>query len=306
MLRRARSRSASPPPLGGPLRSQRALRVHPIGERRWHPADIYHQLLGLSWTLVTLIFVAVFLGFNLLFAALYSLDPTGIYWGDRPVNAPLLARAFFFSVQTLATIGYGSTFPISVYANTLVVVEITIGVLLFAIVTGIAFARFSRPTARVRFSSVAVIHEVDGVPTLMFRAANLRHNLVFEARATVSVLSDEEVNGGGVMRRFKDLKLVRDANPVFTLTWMIMHPIDKDSPIAHWRPGEEPPAHSEIIVVLSGIDDGTGQGIHGRWAYAPSDIRWNARFVDILGRAPDGTRTIDYRCFNDTVPVEPA
>ena len=303
MSRRPRSRSEPLPRTAIPMRSpERALKVRAIGERRWHPSDLYHQLLGISWTLLTLIFVAVFLSFNLFFAWLYSFDPTGIYWGAQQVNAPVLARAFFFSVQTLATIGYGSMYPVSVYANVMVVVEITIGILLFAIVTGIAFARFSRPTARVRFSDVAVIHDVDGVPTLMFRAANLRHNLVFQAQAAVSVLSDEDI-GGTVMRRFKDLKLVRDANPVFTLTWMIMHPIDEHSPIAHWRPGEEPPANFEIIIVLSGVDDGTGQTIHGRWSYAPSDIRWNSRFVDILGRAPDGTRTIDYRCFNDVVPA---
>jgi len=302
MSRRPRARPETLPRFAIPMRTERALRVRAIGERRWHPSDLYHQLLGISWTMVTLLFVVVFLGFNLIFALLYSFDPTGIYWGEQPVNASLLARTFFFSVQTLATIGYGGMYPISVYTNVLVVVEITIGILLFAIVTGIAFARFSRPTALVRFSNVAVIHDVDGVPTLMFRAANLRHNLVFQAQAAVSVLSDQNI-GGTVMRRFQDLKLVRDANPVFALTWMIMHPIDEHSPIAHWRPGEEPAANFEIIIVLSGVDDGTGQTIHGRWSYAPSDIRWNSRFVDILGRAPDGTRTIDYRCFNDVVPA---
>jgi inward rectifier potassium channel len=108
-----------------------------------------------------------------------------------------------------------------------------------------------------------------------------------------------------VMRRFNDLDLIRDANPVFTLTWMLMHPIDEHSPLAHWIPGEKAPAHSEIIVVLSGIDDRTGQSIHGRWAYAPSDIRWNARFVDILGQSTDGTRTVDYRKFNEIEPIDP-
>jgi inward rectifier potassium channel len=195
-------------------------------------------------------------------------------------------------------------FPVSVYANVLVVLEITLGVMFFAIVTGIAFARFSRPTARILFSRVAVVAEVDGTPTLMFRAANLRHNLVFEARATVSVLLDEMV-GGSTMRRFRDLKLVRDQNPVFTLTWMIMHPIDASSPIANWVPGGEAPAHSELIVVLSGVDDRTGQTMHGRWAYTPDDIRWGTRFVDILGQLPDGARTIDYRNFHEIEPSEP-
>ncbi len=284
--------------LGDAMRKSRALSVRPIGAERWHPADIYHQLLRMHWRSLTAVFFIVFFSFNFLFAILYSLDPSGIHWGEKPVNAPVLWRAFFFSVDTLATIGYGNMYPVAVYANVLVVAEITLGILFFAIVTGIVFARFSRPTARVLFSSIAVVTDVEGTPTLMFRAANLRHNLVFEARATVSVLMDENV-GGTVMRRFKDLKLVRDANPVFTLSWMIMHPIDEHSPLAHWVPGAEVPDNSEIIVILSGIDDRTGQTIHGRWAYAPSDIRWNAKFADIIGTSPDGTRTIDYRHFHE-------
>ena len=299
MLRRP-IREVESPGLGDALRDDRAFRVQPIGERRWHPSDIYHQLLRLTWPELMVSFVALFLSFNLLFAWLYTLDPAGIAWDQRVQAGSLFWRAFFFSVHTVATIGYGDQFPISIYANFLVVAEITLGILMFALVTGIAFARFSRPTARFRFSKVAVVHRIDGKPTLMFRAANLRHNLIFEARATVSVLVDEEV-GGTTMRRFRDLKLVREANPVFTLTWMIMHPLDDDSPLCNLQEGD---IHPEIIVVLSGIDERSGQGIHGRWGYQPKDIRWNAHFVDILGTLSDGTRTVDYRRFNDVIADE--
>lgn len=302
-MRRWRLPSYGSPMLGDAMRKSRELRVRPIGAGGWQPSDIYHQMLRMSWRALTASFVISFITFNLVFAFAYSLDPTGVHWGEAPVNAPLYWRAFFFSVDTLATIGYGNMYPVSVYANILVVIEITLGILFFAIVTGIVFARFSRPTARVLFSRIAVVTDVEGTPTLMFRAANLRHNLVFEAHATVSVLMDEEL-GGTVMRRFKDLKLVRDANPVFTLSWMIMHPIDADSPLVKWVTDREAYANSEIIVVLSGVDDRTGQAIHGRWAYAPSDIRWNERFADIIGRLPDGTRTIDYRLFHSIAPEE--
>lgn len=256
----------------------------------------------MSWPQLAMIFVGSFMAFNLFFGWLYSLDPNGMSWSAKVQGSSVFWHAFFFSVHTVATIGYGNNYPVSTYANVLVVVEITLGILFFALVTGIAFARFSRPTARLLFSNVAVVHDIDGTPTLMFRTANLRHNLVFEARATVSVLMDEEV-GGTMLRRFKDLNLVRDANPVFTLTWMIMHPIDEHSPLASWCPGQQAPAHSEIIVVLSGIDDRTGQTMHGRWAYSAADIRWNAKFVDILDQLPDGTRTIDYRHFHDIEPL---
>lgn len=301
MLRR---RQTAHPQLARAMRSDRGVRVRPIGRAGWGFLDFYHSMLRMTWPQVTATFVGMFVLFNLAFAAAYSLDPTGINWGDRQVNAHLFWRAFFFSIDTVATIGFGNMYPVSVYANVLVVVEITMGVTFFAIVTGIAFARFSRPTARILFSRVAVVADVDGTPTLMFRAANLRHNLVFEARATVSVLVDEVV-GTTTMRRFKDLKLLRDQNPVFTLTWMIMHPIDDDSPLKSWLSDSSVPDHSEIIVVLAGTDDRTGQTIHGRWAYSPEDIRWNTCFVDILGRAPDGVRTIDYSHFHDIEPGEP-
>jgi inward rectifier potassium channel len=275
-----------------------------LGRAGWSSADLYHLMLRISWPRVTCVFLAMFTSLNLLFARLYSLDPAGVNWGDRPVNAPLFWRAFFFSIDTVSTVGYGNMYPVSVYANVLVVLEITLGVLFFAIVTGIAFARFSRPTARIHFSKVAVVADLDGTPTLMFRAANLRHNLVFEARATVSVVIDE-VLGGSPMRRFKDLRLVRDQNPVFALTWMIMHPIDTDSPIAEWLRGGKPADQSELIVVLAGVDDRTGQTMHCRWAYKPADIRWDNRFVDILDQSPDGTRTIDYTRFHEIEVAEP-
>jgi inward rectifier potassium channel len=285
-------------PLSGAMRGTRRVRVKPIGSRRWHPSDIYHELLQMSWPQLALTFVLLFLGFNLFFASLYSLDPTGIDWGDTRVNAPPFWRAFFFSVDTVATIGYGNMYPLSVLANVLVVVEITFGILFFAIVTGIAFARFSRPTARVLFSDVAVIADIEGTPTLMFRAANQRHNLVFDARASVSVLLDQPF-GGATMRRFEDLDLVRSSTPVFVLTWTMMHPITPQSPLSSWLVERKIPATAEIMVLLSGTDERSAQTIHGRWAYRPADIRWNSRFVDILGELPDGTRTIDYRRFHD-------
>ena len=196
--------------------------------------------------------------------------------------------------------------PLSLYANIVVAFEIAFGILFFALVTGIMFARFSRPTARIIFSKIAVVTPIGGVPTLMFRSANQRHNLIFEASAHVSLIGDETVEGSR-MRRFHDLKLARQANPIFTLTWTIMHPIDEDSPLFQWLGREHEAEGFEIIVVLAGIDERSGQTIHGRWAYTPKDIRWHARFADILGQADDGVRTIDYGRFDEIVePDQPA
>lgn len=288
--------------LTGAMREDRTLRVRALGRSRGTLTDFYHQVLRFTWPQLMAIFTTTFLLFNLLFAALYSLDPTGLARTGQPVRAPFFWRDFFFSIHTVATIGYGNVYPVSLYANILVVIEITLGILFFALATGIAFARFSRPTARVLFSNVAVITEVDGVPTLMFRVANQRHNFIFEAHANVSVLMDETV-GGRWMRRFQDLKLVRSATPVFALTWTVMHEIDTESPLAPWLKAGKAPADAEIIAVLSGTDGRTGQMIYTRWAYACSHIRWNSRFVDILGEADDGARTIDYEHFHDIIPI---
>src|SRR3954468_9539852 len=199
MLRRKRKQTGFPQ-LDDAMRTNHALKVRSIG-LSLRPGDFYHALLRMSWPQVTSLFVLAFTAFNLVFGWLYWLDPRGGQTGGAPVEAPRFWQAFFFSVQTIATIGYGNLYPVTAYANFVVVVEITLGILFFAIVTGIAFARFSRPTARILFSRVAVIDRVDGIPTLMFRAANLRHNLVFEARASVSVLMDETVDGMS-FRRF--------------------------------------------------------------------------------------------------------
>lgn len=283
--------------LSGVLRGNGGIRIKPIGTPFWRQSDIYYQLIKLSWPKLAATFVGFFVCFNLIFAALYSLDPSGIEWSGSKIQVSPFWRAFFFSVDSVATIGYGNMYPVSVFTNVLVFVEIICGMFLFALITGIAFARFSRPTARVLFSDVAVITELNGVPTLMFRAANKRRNLVFEARATVSLLVDEFVEGKR-LRRFRDLVLERNSTPVFMLSWTIMHPITSDSPLAGWFSEGHFPADAEIVVVLTGTDDRSGQTIYARWAYCPEDIRLNSRFVDILDTLPDGTRTIDYRRFH--------
>jgi inward rectifier potassium channel len=136
----------------------------------------------------------------------------------------------------------------------------------------------------------------------MFRAANQRHNFIFEAHANVSVLMDETVDGQA-MRRFTDLQLVRSSTPVFALTWTVMHRIDEGSPLMPWLAGKCIPQDAEIIVVLSGTDGRTGQTMYSRWAYSQCDLRWDSRFVDILGEAGDGSRTIDYDRFHDVIPI---
>jgi len=293
---------SSPSPIVHAIRKGRNPQIRAKGQDHGVWRDGYHQLMQLSWPRLAGVFVVCFLAFNLGFAGLYALDPTGLAVAHDGAGIGRFWRDFFFSVHTVATIGYGNVYPVSVYANALVVVEITLGILFFALTTGIVFARFSRPTARILFSEVAVIRDLDGVPALMLRAANQRHNLIFSTQVRVSVLKDEVI-GGTLLRRFHGLRLERESNPVFALTWTVIHRITEDSPLAAWLETGQPPADAEIVVVLSGVDESSGQTIYGRTAYLADHIRWNARFVDIVSVDPDGGRTIDYSRFHE---VEPA
>ena len=225
--------------------------------------------------------------------------------GDSIANARpgSFADAFFFSVQTMASIGYGAMYPKTDYANMVVAIEALVGLMSLAMATGLMFARFSRPTAKVLFSKIAVIVPYNGKPTLMFRTANERHNQIFEAEMHVSLVRDEASIEGVVMRRFYDLKLVRKQTPIFALTWTGMHIIDETSPL--YGETAETLHHSniEIIVILTGMDETVAQTIHTRHSYLADEIHWNHRFVDILVTMPDGKRLIDYTRFHDVVKL---
>jgi inward rectifier potassium channel len=275
-------------------------RVERIADRGDWALDFYHQLLTVSpWTLF-LILVATYISFNLVFGALYLLQP-----GDIANAAPgSFPDAFFFSVQTMATIGYGDMHPATVYANLLVTVEVLLGMTGLALATGLVFARFSRPTARVMFSQIAVVANHDGMPSLMFRAANRRRNQILEAQVAVMLLRDETNAEGVEMRRFHDMAVARPHTPMFALSWTVIHPIDENSPLLGASRESLLRAHAQIIVSITGIDETFAQAIHARHTYEATEIRWNHRFADILTRTEDGHRRIDYRHFHETVEVE--
>ncbi len=187
--------------------------------------------------------------------------------------------------------------------NVLVSLEAFFGVVGFALAAGIVFARFSRPTSRVMFSKVAVITALDGVPTLMFRAANQRGNRILEAVASVSVVRQVRSPEGVVMRRFEDLKLVRERTLLFALSWTVMHRIDEKSPLYGATPQSLTENGAELIVLLSGTDESLADRIYARAVYGAGDILWDRRFVDVLSLAPDGRMQVDLHAFHDTMPA---
>ncbi|WP_341525914.1 ion channel [Nostoc sp. UHCC 0302] len=262
--------------------------------------DPYHLLLTLPWAgflaLIALLYVAT----NALFALAY------LAGGDCIENARPgdFLDAFFFSVQTLASIGYGAMYPKTTYANTIVTVEAMAGLVGIAVMTGLAFARFSRPTARVMFSRVAVITPHEGVPTLMFRAANQRRNQVLEAQMRVYLMRDEVSLEGLFLRRFHDLRLLRSQTPSFVLTWVAMHPIDEYSPLYGMTPESLTQTNTTIVISLSGIDETVAQVVHARHSYSADEILWNYRFVDIMHYTNEGHRYIDYSHFHDILPLD--
>lgn len=271
------------------------------GETHWW-SDLYHNLTRMSWPVFLLCFAVLLLALNVIFAGLYLLDPAGLGGEDAMRAAHPFQRALFFSMHTIATVGYGNVVPQSLYANWLVVIEIGIGILVIALTSGLMFARFSRPQARVLFSRVAVIRPFLGVPTLIFRAANLRSNFILEASVKLSILRFEE-HDGREMRRFHSLKLVRDTTPVFSMSWMVMHPIDEDSPLYGMNAEDFAARDDQFIVLLTGIDSSVVQPVHARHAYEAADVLHDHDFVDVLSLDPHGRRWIDFRKFHDARPL---
>jgi inward rectifier potassium channel len=262
--------------------------------------DIYHWLLRIRWFPFLGIVVGTYIGINFLFSLLYLFLTNNGIANARPGS---LIDTFFFSVQTLSTVGYGSMYPQTLPAQILSGIEILLGVLLMALLTGIMFARFSRPTARVMFSRVAVVCSYNGVPTLMFRAANRRDSQILEATVRMTLLKTEISAEGQLMRRFYDMPLVRSTTPVFALSWLVMHSIDESSPLYHLSREELQKADAELWVTMTGIDETFSQTIYSRYAYSLDEIFWNSRFVDIFSIREDGSRFLDLRFFHEITPV---
>jgi len=261
---------------------------------RW--TDFYHDVLTAPWWQFLLGLAAAFVGINALFGTLYLLHPGGIA-NARP---GVFADAFFFSVQTFGSIGYGVLAPKSAAVNILVTIESFTAVVYVAIATGLVYARFSRPFARVLFSDVAVVTTFDGTPTLMFRAANQRGNQILDASITVSVARQSVTREGHVMRRFDELKLVRARTPLFALSWTIMHRIDETSPLYGQTTDTLLADQIELIALLRGTDDTLSETIFARYAYAPRHILWDRHFVDVLSMTERGRRVVDLTRFHDT------
>ncbi|HZS07492.1 MAG TPA: ion channel [Blastocatellia bacterium] len=270
--------------------------VSRTGLSLWMSLSPYHSLLTMSWpkfiSLVGFLYVFV----NAFFAVAYLLCGAGALNGEgiTGINSEFL-RSFFFSVQTLATIGYGHIHPMGLAANVVVTIEALVGLLGFALITGILFARFSRPTAKVLFSDHAIIAPYHGITAFEFRLTNARRNQLVELGAKL-ILAVFEESRGRRMRRFYPLELERDKVAFFPLSWTIVHPINEDSPLWQKSPDDLAAMGAEFLILLTGIDETFSQTVHARSSYQHDEIIWNAKFGDIYNRPTQtGSLTIDVR-----------
>ncbi|HEY6299857.1 MAG TPA: ion channel [Candidatus Binatus sp.] len=263
--------------------------------------DLYHFLVTSSWPALIGLIAAAFTIANLLFATGYYLDQ-----GIENARTGSFADMFFFSVQTMATIGYGKMEPVTIFSNILVSVEALTGLLALALMTGLVFSKFSRPTARVRFSRYVVIGPRDGTPSLMIRAANLRANRIVEAEIHVVLARQEVTVEGDTVRRLYDFPMTRSRSAMFALSWTAVHRIVEGSPLFGQTRESLADCAPEIIVSIIGLDETFSQTVHARHTYELDEIVWGARFADVLVLHPDGSRSVDYTRFDDVEMLTPA
>jgi inward rectifier potassium channel len=261
--------------------------------------DSYHWVLSLSWPRFALFLASSYIVINLLFAALYVVRPNCI----ADLERGSFPQAFFFSVETLATVGYGHNYPSTVYGHIVVTIEIFLGMIWIAVITGLIFVRFARPTARILFSNCLVIAPHDGRLSLMFRVANLRHTSMAEAEFRIIYSRDERVLEGEDIRRFHYLKLYPDRMISFPAALTIRHTIDEQSPLFGITPERLEKEDAFFVASTVSLELVMAASVQSAQDYGIEDVRFGERFVDVYEELPDGRLTVDYGRLHETEPV---
>ena len=271
-----------------------------LNARRIGFGDAYYLMHALSWRVFFGGVLAIYLLVNVLFATLYFVGDHAVM-NARPDS---FVDCFFFSVETLATVGYGVMSPATFYGHIVATIEIITGMLSLAVITGLMFARFSKPTARALFSKVAVIAPFNGVPMLMLRVANERRNSIVEASANLTFSRDERTLEGSEFRRFYDLKLERNRSSLFVLSWTIMHRIDESSPLFGMDVATLAAQDVRLQISITGIEESLAATVHARHDYPYDRILLDQRFVDVFRIDEDGKLYLDMARFHEVEPHE--
>jgi inward rectifier potassium channel len=272
-----------------------------LNAQKFDLRDTYHLILTLSWPAFAGFVFGVYLLVNLVFATLYLLKAHAI--AEMPPGS--FSDAFFFSVETLATVGYGHMYPDTFYGHLVAMFEIIAGMFGLAVITGLIFVRFSRPTARIQFSGVMVIAPFDGVPNIMIRVANLRHQAMVEPEFRMILLRDVMTAEGEEVRRFRPLKLEFDHLIAFPAVMTVRHRIDEKSPLFGLTPEDFQRQDIRIMASIVGVDTVIVAPVQSSGHYHHKEIQWNRRFVEIYDQSEKGEWTVDYARIDETEEVAP-
>jgi inward rectifier potassium channel len=277
---------------------QREIETRGLDTGFW--SDLYHRSLTVYWPVFFGIAAAIFVTLNAVFAFFYWL-------GDRPianVSDDLPLSLFYFSIETLATVGYGDMHPQTDYGHLVATVEIFTGMCLLAVMTGLVFARFSQPKARFVFARHPVVSTLNGRPTLMIRIANARHNTISQATARLWLFRLEHTTEREQLRRYYELELFHHEHPMFSLSWTLMHIIDETSPFRDMTPDEFTKVEGALVLNVGGVDDNSAQRLYARQLYSRHNIRWQHRYRDITSLSERGRLLLDYTKFHEVDPEE--
>lgn len=274
----------------------KGLRITPL-------QDLFHFLMRTKWSRLLAAFVGIYCGVNGLFAALYHLGGDGTILNARPGS---FGDDFWFSVQTFATIGYGNLAPSSTYAHVLVTIESFCGMLSVALGTGILFTKFSLPKARVAFSKNIIVSQRNGKPCLIWRIVNRRGTSLLDATAQAHVLVDDVSAEGHRMRRNRELVLESSTMPIFILAWTLIHRLDESSPLYGLSLENAADKVLGIVTSFTGVDETMLQSVHARNLYNVEDLRFGARFADMIDSSTPGVLVIDHDKTDELIGEEPA
>jgi inward rectifier potassium channel len=285
------------------LRRDGTLNIDAESYHRTLFSDLYHVLMSASWFKLLALITTSFVVINLIFGSAFFLAGNQALEGIENSGGGFgqWLECVFFSVQTFATIGYGKLSPGTLPAHIIVTLEALIGLLSVAMMTGMIFARFSRPTARVVFSDKILISELDSQLSLIFRMANARLNQIVEAKVRVVLLKNETTLEGLNFREFYELKLERSISPLFSMSWTVIHPIDSESPLHGLTEEEAKKSDMELMVTLTGTDETFLQSVYARMGYSTDDLVWGAHFADMLKRTDEGRIHVDIGAINTLI-----
>ena len=277
-----------------------------IRRRGFHSiaGSVYMYLVNLTWPKFLALVASAYLAVNFLFALAYmALGIDIVHASERDLGLSGFTRAFFFSAQTLTTVGYGSLYPFGLAGNAIAAIEAAVGLMGFALATGLLFARFSRPSARLVYSDRVLIAPYRDGTSLQFRIANQRRNVLTEVEADVILMTVQQDAAGQLKRTFVELPLERRHVFFLALTWTIVHPIDENSPLWGKTREDLEKLQAEVMILFKGYDDSFSQVVHSRYSYRWDEIVWSARFLPAFDVAPGGHLLLDLRRISDTTPV---